>query len=103
MTIELGLTADSRWDIDVAGLVAAGGLRCHELLALVLSADEESTVSQPRDIALYARVFERLQRQPSMGGQHGSSSAGRPGTSPTKRNNRRQHLSTALLPSSEGP
>jgi len=38
MTIELGLTPDSRWDIDVAGLVAAGGLRCHELLALVLSA-----------------------------------------------------------------
>ncbi len=37
---------------------AAGGLRCHELLALVLSADEESTVSQARQLAKVAAVVQ---------------------------------------------
>jgi sugar phosphate isomerase/epimerase len=77
VSVELGLTPDARWDIDVAGLVAAagsagfsalgmaaaradaacaaalaaGGLRCHELLALVLSADEEATLRRARRLA----------------------------------------------------
>ena len=77
MTIELGLTPDSRWDIGTAGLAAAAagagfsavgmaasradaasgailagsGLRCHELLALVVSPDEESTLDQARLLA----------------------------------------------------
>jgi sugar phosphate isomerase/epimerase len=77
MSVELGLTPDSRWDIDTAGLVAAaseagfsalgiagrradaacaaalaaGGLRCHELLALVLGADEETTLNRARQLA----------------------------------------------------
>ncbi|MDT3439237.1 MULTISPECIES: sugar phosphate isomerase/epimerase [unclassified Pseudofrankia] len=77
MTVELGLTPDSRWDIDVAGLVgaagaagftavglsvsrvdaagaaalAAGGLRCHELLALIVTSDEEATVSHAGRLA----------------------------------------------------
>jgi Xylose isomerase-like TIM barrel len=82
VSVELGLTPDGRWDIDVAGLVgaagdagfsavgipvrradaagaaalAAGGLRCHELLALVLSADEEATLSRARRLAEAASV-----------------------------------------------
>jgi sugar phosphate isomerase/epimerase len=77
MSVELGLTPDSRWDIDTAGLVAAaseagfsalgiagrradaacaaalaaGGLRCHELLALVLGADEEAPLNRARQLA----------------------------------------------------
>ncbi len=82
MTIELGLTPDSRWDIGVADLVAAAGgagfsavgiagqrgdpecaaalaasgLRCHELLALVLSEDEESVLRQACQLAAAADV-----------------------------------------------
>src|SRR5579864_213393 len=70
MTVELGLTPDSRWDIDTPGLLEAArragftalgisndrvdrdtaslfeaaGMRCHELLALVVSDDEASTI-----------------------------------------------------------
>jgi len=77
VNVEFGLTPDGQWDIDVAGLVAAagdagfsavgmpgrradaacaaalaaGGLRCHELLALVLSADEEATLRRARQLA----------------------------------------------------
>jgi sugar phosphate isomerase/epimerase len=77
VTAELALTPDGRWDIDIAGLVAAAGdagfsavgiagrradaacaaalaaagLRCHELLALVLGADEEATLSRARQLA----------------------------------------------------
>ena len=77
MAIELGLTPDSRWDIDTPGLVsaaagagfsavgmtgpradadgaallAASGLRCHEILALVVSPDEESTLGQAQRLA----------------------------------------------------
>jgi sugar phosphate isomerase/epimerase len=84
MSVELGLTPDARWDIDVAGLVAAargagfsalgiagrradaacaaalaaGGLRCHELLALVVTADEEATLSRARRLAEGAAVVK---------------------------------------------
>jgi sugar phosphate isomerase/epimerase len=77
MTVELGLTPDSRWDIDVPGLVAAtheagfsalgipaarvddatartfaaAGLHCHELLALLLTADESATISSAAQLA----------------------------------------------------
>jgi sugar phosphate isomerase/epimerase len=77
VSVEFGLTPDGRWDIGVAGLVAAaggagfsalgmaapradaacaaalaaGGLRCHELMALVLSADEEATLRRARRLA----------------------------------------------------
>jgi sugar phosphate isomerase/epimerase len=77
MTIELGLTPDSRWDIGAqdlvaaaaeagfsavglagsqadaasAGLLAGSGLRCHEVLALVVSHDEDATLSQARLLA----------------------------------------------------
>ena len=82
MTVELGLTPDSRWDIDVTGLVSAAagagfaavgitgqrasaaaaaalagaGLRCHELLALVVGADEEATLRQAGQLAAAAAV-----------------------------------------------
>jgi sugar phosphate isomerase/epimerase len=82
MSVELGLTPDGRWDISVADLVAAaggagfsalgmagrradaacaaalaaGGLRCHELLALVITADEEATLSRARRLAEAAAV-----------------------------------------------
>ena len=82
MNVEFGLTPDGQWDIDVAGLVAAagdagfsavgmpgrradaacaaalaaGGLRCHELLALVLSADEQATLRRARQLAEAAAV-----------------------------------------------
>ena len=82
MSVELGLTPDGRWDISVAGLVAAaggagfsalgiagrradaacaaalaaGGLRCHELLALVVTADEEATLRRARRLAEAAAV-----------------------------------------------
>jgi sugar phosphate isomerase/epimerase len=82
MTVELGLTPDTRWDISVADLVtaaggagfsavgmagrradaacaaalAAGGLRCHELLALVVTADEEATMSRAGRLAEAAAV-----------------------------------------------
>jgi sugar phosphate isomerase/epimerase len=77
VSVELGLTPDGRWDVGMAALVAAaggagfsalgmgaqradaaaaaalaaGGLRCHELLALVLSADEEATLRRARRLA----------------------------------------------------
>ena len=77
MSVELGLTPDGRWDTDVASLVgaagdagfsavgmagrradaacaaalAAGGLRCHELLALVVTADPEATLTRARRLA----------------------------------------------------
>jgi sugar phosphate isomerase/epimerase len=82
MSVELGLTPDARWDISVADLVAAaggagfsavgmagrradaacaaalaaGGLRCHELLALVVTADVEATLSRARRLAEAAAV-----------------------------------------------
>lgn len=82
MNVEFALTPDARWDIDVAGLaaaagdagfsavgmagrradaacaaaLAAGGLRCHELLALVLTADHESTLRHARRLAEAAAV-----------------------------------------------
>ena len=82
MTVELGLTPDSRWDTDVTGLVSAAagagfaavgitgqragaaaaaalaeaGLRCHELLALVVGADEEATLRQAGQLAAAAAV-----------------------------------------------
>jgi sugar phosphate isomerase/epimerase len=82
MSVELGLTPDGRWDIDAVGLVAAagdagfsalgiagpradaacaaalaaGGLRCHELLALVVTADEEATLRRARRLAEAAAV-----------------------------------------------
>lgn len=84
MSVELGLTPDTRWDIEAAGLVAAAGdagfsavgvagrradaacaaalaavgLRCHELLALVLSADEEATLGRARRLAEAAGVVQ---------------------------------------------
>jgi len=77
MSVEFGLTPDARWDISVADLVAAAGgagfsavgmagrradaacaaalaaagLRCHELLGLVITADEEATLSRARRLA----------------------------------------------------
>ncbi|GAA2410316.1 hypothetical protein GCM10010191_18880 [Actinomadura vinacea] len=84
MTIDLALTPDSRWDIDVAGLVAAAGaagfaavgvagrhadassaaalahgaLRCHELLALLMTGDHESTVHNAHMLAEAAAVVK---------------------------------------------
>lgn len=80
MTVELGLTPDGRWDVDLGGLVAAtcdagfsalgvsvdragsqakelldgAGLRCHEVLALVLGADEAETVAAAERLATAA-------------------------------------------------
>jgi sugar phosphate isomerase/epimerase len=77
MTVELGLTPDGRWDIDVAGLAAAAsaagfsalglradlagpeartelagaGLRCHELLALVVGEDAPGTIENAERLA----------------------------------------------------
>ncbi|UGQ12216.1 sugar phosphate isomerase/epimerase [Yinghuangia sp. ASG 101] len=77
MTIEFALTPDTRrgtglvelvaavgdagftalglhaWHSDAAAarVLAAGGLRCHEVLALVLSADEEATLAQAGRLA----------------------------------------------------
>jgi len=82
MSVELGLTPDARWDISPPGLVAAaggagfsalgmagrradaacaaalaaGGLRCHELLALVVTADAEATLTRARRLAEAAAV-----------------------------------------------
>jgi sugar phosphate isomerase/epimerase len=82
MTIELALTPDGRWQIDGRGLVAAAheagfcavglpkdlatpeaasayattGLRCHELLALVLSDDGSETLSSAAGLAEAAAV-----------------------------------------------
>ena len=82
MSVELGLTPDGRWDISVTDLVAAaggagfsavgmagrhadaacatalaaGGLRCHELLALVITGDDEATLSRARRLAEAAAV-----------------------------------------------
>jgi sugar phosphate isomerase/epimerase len=75
--IEFGLTPDSRWNIDVPELVsatrtagftalgigadridettatifAAAGLRCHELLALLVTADETATLASAERLA----------------------------------------------------
>ena len=83
MSVELGLTPDGRWDIGVADLataaagagfsavgmagrhadaagaaaLAAVGLRCHELLALVVTPDEEATLSRARRLAEAAAVM----------------------------------------------
>jgi len=82
MGIELALTPDGRWEIDARGLLeaaheagfsavglaagradhnavaayAATGLRCHELLALVLSDDGEATLSAAERLAEAAAV-----------------------------------------------
>jgi hypothetical protein len=72
MAVELGLTPDTRWDIDVAGLAAAAagagfsalglpgkradaagaltaaGLRCHELLAGVPGVARENSGASPQ-------------------------------------------------------
>ncbi|CAI7977736.1 MULTISPECIES: sugar phosphate isomerase/epimerase [unclassified Parafrankia] len=75
--VQLALTPDSRWDVDTAGLVAAAagagfgsvglaeanadaagaavlaaaGLRCHEILALIVTDDEQATIDQARRVA----------------------------------------------------
>jgi sugar phosphate isomerase/epimerase len=80
MTVELGLTPDGRWDIDVPDLVAAArdagfsalglradlagpeaaaayaeaGLRCHELLALVVGEDAPATIEHAERLAAAA-------------------------------------------------
>ena len=77
MTIELALTPDSRWGLDgralatiardagfgavglplsladdaTAATLAAAGLRCHELLALVLSRNEQATLRHAQALA----------------------------------------------------
>lgn len=77
MTVELALTPDGRWDVDTPELIAAAGdagfsavglqanrasadtraacaaagLRCHELLALVVSEDEAATLASARTMA----------------------------------------------------
>lgn len=82
MTVEIALTPDSRWDIDVPGLaaaaagagftsvgiaaaradadcaktLAAAGLRCHELLALLVTEDEEATLRQAAELAQAAAI-----------------------------------------------
>jgi sugar phosphate isomerase/epimerase len=84
VTIELALTPDTRWDISGAGLVAAAGaagfsavgmaahktdtaavtaladsgLRCHELLALVLTNDEQSTLDHARRLSKVAAAVQ---------------------------------------------
>ncbi len=84
MTVELALTPDGRWDIDVAGAAAAAreagfaalgvaaskadsaaaaalagaGLRCHELLALLVTADEKSTLRQARQLCEAAALVK---------------------------------------------
>ncbi|ADP83414.1 sugar phosphate isomerase/epimerase family protein [Pseudofrankia inefficax] len=83
MTVEIALTPDSRWDIDAPGLVAAAGgagftsvgiaaahadadcaqalatagLRCHELLALLVGEDEETTLRQAGELARAAAAI----------------------------------------------
>jgi sugar phosphate isomerase/epimerase len=83
MAVELALTPDSRWNIDTEGLVraardagfsalgmpagradpaaaqalASAGLRCHELMALVVSDDAAATVSAARRLAEAATVM----------------------------------------------
>ncbi len=80
MTIELALTPDSRWEIEAPALVEAAhqagfeavgllagqagedaastlsafGLRCHEVLALVLTNDEQITLSSAEYLAVAA-------------------------------------------------
>jgi sugar phosphate isomerase/epimerase len=79
VTIELALSPDSRWDIGTSGLIAAAGnagfsalglpekhaaaagellaqagLRCHEMQALVVSTDEESTLRSASRLAAAA-------------------------------------------------
>ena len=83
MTIELGLTPDSRWGLDAAALAAAArqaglsavglgraqaderaaesfaanGVRCHEVLALVLGGDEGANLRNAVDLAEAADVM----------------------------------------------
>ncbi|MDT3443315.1 sugar phosphate isomerase/epimerase [Pseudofrankia sp. BMG5.37] len=83
MAVEIALTPDSRWDIDVPGLAAAAagagftsvgmaagnataaaaktldaaGLRCHEVLALLVSEDAEETLAQAARLAEAAAVL----------------------------------------------
>jgi sugar phosphate isomerase/epimerase len=83
MAVELGLTPDSRWQSDTTGLVGAArragfstlglsaarvdegaaaafksaGLRCHELLALVLTEDGPATVSSAEQLAESAALI----------------------------------------------
>lgn len=80
MTIELALTPDGKWDIDTAGLaaaahdagfsavglgearaddsaastLAAAGLRCHELLAMMVSADADATLAKAESLVAAA-------------------------------------------------
>lgn len=84
MTIELALTPDSRWEIDTAGLVtvagdagftalglgvahadataaaalAQQGVRCHELLALMVSTDADATWNQALRLAEAAQTVD---------------------------------------------
>ena len=84
MAVELGLTPDGRWDIDLEELVdvargagfaalgllasradaeaaaayAAAGLRCHELLALVVGDDGDSTVRYAGRLAEAAALVD---------------------------------------------
>ncbi|OHV39055.1 MULTISPECIES: sugar phosphate isomerase/epimerase family protein [Pseudofrankia] len=83
MTVEIALTPDSRWEIDVPGLAAAtaaagftavgmaagnatpaaaktldaAGLRCHEVLALLIGDDAEETLAQAERLAEAASVL----------------------------------------------
>lgn len=83
MAVELGLTPDGGWDIDTPGLVEAArsagfrtlglglnragpeavaaygvaGLRCHELLALIVSDNEERTLDSAHQLAEAASVM----------------------------------------------
>jgi sugar phosphate isomerase/epimerase len=82
MTVEIGLTPDSRWTISIPELVAAassagftglgvsagqadagctaalaaGGLRCHELLALVVTRNSESVLRKAHELASSAAI-----------------------------------------------
>src|SRR5690242_15641553 len=84
MTVELGLTPDGRWEIDVPGLVAAAsgagfsalglradlagpeaaaafttaGLRCHEVLALVVGEDAPATIADAERLAAAAHAMD---------------------------------------------
>jgi sugar phosphate isomerase/epimerase len=83
MSVELALTPDGRWDTDIDGLVAAtanagfealgilgdrvgdetmaafdaAGLRCHEVLALVIRADESETLAAAGRLAEAAAMM----------------------------------------------
>lgn len=83
MPVELGLTPDNRWDIDVAALVEAAGsagfealgllgsradesaalayrsrgLRCHELMALLVTEEPDATTSAAESLAAAAATM----------------------------------------------